>query len=241
MNTNDYTDDELHTLFHNDHEGAFFGYLSQSRHSKDKMEFLYKWLNPAPSDYILECGSSSGKTSIDLSNRSGCRCLGIDFDDEAIHISSAMCDSHFPWLKERCIFVIGDLETMEFDHKITKILMPDFTEHIPDRILIAILENIRAQFNDVLLYIYTPNRSHVFEILKHRNILLKNPSGHINVKTKNELIKILEKTGWTIDRNTWRCSSMGYVKPFELVLGPLPLVGKYFQRRIAIIAKPKPN
>ncbi|TCJ14740.1 class I SAM-dependent methyltransferase [Parasulfuritortus cantonensis] len=234
----DYTDEELHALFHNNHEAAFAAYISGSRHSSDKQAFLFDWMAPAPDDFILECGSSSGKTCVDLSRRGNCRTLGVDFDAEAVRISSAMRDRYFPGLKERCQFVLGDLTTMRFDPGLTKILMPDFTEHIPDRVLLAILRNIRRQFDDIELFIYTPARSHVFEILKHHNILLKNPSGHINVKTMAQLLDVLRETGWVVTSAGWRCSSMWYVKPIELAFGYLPIVGKYFQRRLAIKARP---
>jgi hypothetical protein len=238
--TDAYTDDELKNLYHNDHEASFKAYLSGSRHTVDKHGFLYRWIAPNSTDYVLECGPSGGKTSIDLSRRSGCRCLGIDFDEEAVHIASRMRDAHFPELQSRCRFALGDLTSMDFDRDLTKILMPDFTEHVPDRVLVSILNNIRNQFDNIELFVYTPLRSHLFEILKHRNILLKNRSGHINVKTREQLVQMLDDAGWSITSLKWRCSSMYYVKPFEYAFGPAPVNGKYFRRRIAIKAKPIP-
>lgn len=234
----EYTDEELRGLKHNDHEAAFNGYLSQSRHTRDKQGFLFEWLDPRPTDYILECGSSSGKTSIDLARRAGCRCVGVDFDEAAVRISSEMRDRHFPELASLCQFIVGDLATMQFDRGFNKILMPDFTEHIPDRVLLPILKNIRSQFGDVQLYVYTPSRHHVFEMLKHRNLVLRNSPGHINVKTPEQLSAALNEAGWRITDLSWRYSSMPYVKAFEIPLARLPLVGKHFRRRIVIKARP---
>lgn len=233
------TDEELLKLEHNNHEGAFSGFLSGSEHSKNKEQFLLDWVSPEATDYILECGSSSGKTCIGFARYSGCRCLGVDFDECAVKVASELRDKHFPELHERCRFVVGNLTSMQFDSGITKVLMPDFTEHIPDRVLREILGNIRRQFRDVDLYIYTPSRSHIFEILKHRNLILKNPSGHINVKTREALIKILVEEGWQIVESKSHYSSMWYMKPIERLLRPLPIIGKYFDRRLAIRARPE--
>lgn len=234
----EYNQDDLKNLFHNDHQGTFEAYLANSRHTRNKHSFLLTWIRPTSSDYILECGSSSGKTCIDLSLHSGCRCLGIDFDEEAIKVSQNMLKLFFPGLSDQCRFEIGDLTNMNFDKNITKVIMPDFSEHIPDTVFKEILTNIKKQFSQIHLYIYTPNRSHIFEHLKHNNILLKNTSGHINVKNENQLISFLKENGWEVTSKSWHSSSMLYVKPFELLLSPIPYIGSFFKRRIAIIARP---
>ncbi len=90
MQADDYTDAQLRALKHNDHRAAFEGYMSGSRHARDKQSFLLSWVRPTAQDYILECGSSSGKTSIDFSRHSDCYCLGVDFDPEAVAVASAI-------------------------------------------------------------------------------------------------------------------------------------------------------
>jgi hypothetical protein len=199
---------------------------------------LRAWVKPGDGDLILECGSSSGKTSIDFARHSSCYCLGVDFDPEAIRISSSMRDEYFPELAKRCQFKSGDLSTIKFEKKFNKIVMPDFSEHIPDRVFSAILRNIKDQLIDSTLYLYTPNRSHIFEILKHRDIILKNEGGHINVKTRKELEVFLVANGWKVETSTWRRSAIPLFKFIESFLGCLPVIGKLFQRRIVIRAKP---
>jgi len=115
--------------------------------------------------------------------------------------------------------------------------MPDFSEHIPDRVFAAILANLGRQLPDSLLYVYTPNRSHIFEILKHRNLILKNPEGHINVKSRGELERFLRAHGWEIVSSEWRGSSIPVWRQLESALGHVPLLGRLFQRRIALVAR----
>jgi len=232
------TREELLELEHNDHEWAFDLYLNQSRHTQDKQNFLFEWVRPSAGDVILECGSSSGKTSIDFARKSHCRVLGVDFDERAQQVATSLRDRHFPELTERCQFVCDDLESMRFPAQSNKVLMPDFSEHIPDRVFTRILDNLAEQLPNARLYIYTPLRSHLFEILKHRNILLKNPSGHINVKTRKELVSFLERNGWQIESIRWRESAIPIFRHIEKILGQIPGIGALFQRRIAIIARP---
>lgn len=228
---------ELLALDHNDHRGAFEDYLNnKSSHVKDKQGFLRSWISPSAEDFILECGSSSGKTCVDLAQHYGCRCLGVDFDQRAVNISTEMRDKHFPQLKGLCAFSVGDLTKMDFERSISRILMIDFTEHVPDPVLCAMLDNMKKQLPHALLFIYTPCRSHVFEILKQKNFILKNPSGHINVKTMKELAHFLENNGCKILDAVWRPSHIPVFNFFELVLGRLSWIGPLFQRRIAIVA-----
>lgn len=238
MPTQNPSKEDLLKLHHNDHEKAFFEYLKNARHIKDKQTFLLQWIQPTENDMILECGSSSGRTSIHFSRTTGCYCLGIDFDQTAIDISTKLRDQYFPKLKIRCQFQCDDLETMDFDIPFNKVLMPDFTEHIPDELFSSILANIRTKLGDITLYIYTPLRTHIFERMKHNNFFLKNTSGHINVKTEEELKSFLNQNGWLINKVIWRPSAIPLFKYLEMILGHIPFIGRLFQRRIAIIAKP---
>lgn len=238
MSADDLSDEQLLALDHNDHKGAFRGYLRGSRHSSDKQSFLRSWVDPGDGDLILECGSSSGKTSVDFTRYSQCYCLGVDFDPEAVEIAKANRDEHFPELAGRCEFQCGDLANMRFAKPFNKVLMPDFSEHIPDRVFSSILRNLREQLPDTILYIYTPNRSHIFEVLKHHDFILKNEGGHINVKSRKQIERFLESNGWTVTGSSWRRSSISVVKHFESVLGYLPLIGYLFQRRVVITARP---
>ena len=238
MDTHAPNSEMLLSLDHYEHRQTFLSYLANHRHVRNKQDFLFAWINPQKDDVILECGSSSGKTCIDLSMRGGCYCLGVDIDPFAVKISKEMRDTYFPQLKERCHFTLGDLGTMKFDIKVAKVIMPDFTEHISDSTFAKILDNIRIQLPRVHLYIYTPSRTHIFEIMKHKNFILKKISGHINVKSEKDLKQFLERHGWKIKEVRWKVSHIPLFRSMEFILGLAPIVGPLFRRRIAIIAYP---
>jgi SAM-dependent methyltransferase len=228
-----WTKQKLQGLCHNKHEQSFQNYLHQTCHVRNKHNFLSSWIAPEQEDVILECGCSGGKTSVDLSRKSGCYILGVDFDPHAINTAVSMRDKYFPELKDFCYFMEGDLESMKFTKRFTKIIMADFTEHIPDRMFEKILINLQKQLPNATLYIYTPSRSHLFEIIKC-NIIKNKKSGHINVKTEKELQDFLVQRGWEIIEQQWRPSHIPIFNLVEQLLGRLPVIGPLCHRRIVM-------
>ena len=251
MQYDTWSQEDLLALDHNDHEYGFRVYLQSTQGIPGpgnslakyrvglRAKYLFFWVAPQPGDVILECGSSSGKTCVDFAKKSGCTMIGVDFDKEAVTISTRLTQEYFPELGSRCQYVCDDLTTMTFDSKITKILMPDFTEHIPDNVFSSVLANIKEQLPEVLVYIFTPVRTQIFEVMKHNGILLKNPSGHINVKTEQAMLDFLKKEGWEIVSADCEPSYILGYRYVESVLGRVPGVGKLFHKKMAIVARPR--
>ena len=74
--------------------------------------------------------------------------------------------------------------------------------------------------------------------MKHRNIILKNTSGHINVKTKKQLIGFLKSNQWGILDIKLLPSFIPIYRGIEQLLIKMPFVGLLFSRKIAVVAKP---
>jgi cyclopropane fatty-acyl-phospholipid synthase-like methyltransferase len=236
---NNWTKNQLLSLKHNDYrEKVYLDYIKQKPVIFSKREFLVSWIKPKKEDFILECGSSSGITGIHLTKNSGCYVLGIDFDSKAIKISARMRNKFFPELKSKCCFRTGNLETMRFPTNVTKVVMADFTEHIPDKVFSRILNNIKKQLGHVTLYIHTPPRDNIFEIMRRKNFILKRHEGHINTKTSAELKSFIESRGWKVIESGWRYHYNPYVRIVEQLFCHLPFLKKFFQRKITLIAIP---
>lgn len=235
---NTWTKKQLLSLKHSEPEKAFLRYINKKPVTFSKREFLVSWIKPKKEDFILECGSSSGVTCTHLVRNSGCCALGVDFDPVAIEVSTKMRDKFFPELKNKCHFVKGNLETMKFPPNITKVIMPDFTEHIPDKVFSRILNNIKKQLGHVTLYIYTPPRDNILEIMKRKNFILKRAEGHINTKNLAELKNFIESRGWKVIESGWRYHYNPYIRMIERLFCHLPFFKKFFQRKITIIAVP---
>ncbi len=233
--------ERLITLNHVNLQDSIESYLTKKNIIIFKQNQLFLWVNPKKEDYILECGSASGKTAIDLALKSNCHVLGIDFDEKAIKFSNKILNEKFPKLKKNIVFKKADLTKIKLSKKINKVVMADFPEHVPDKVLKKMLDNIKNQLPHVQLYIFTPIRTHIFEILQHHHIILKRISGHINLKTEFEIKKFLTSTGWKIVKYKRTPSSLPLFNLIERILGHVPLIGPLFHRKILILAKPRQN
>lgn len=111
----------------------------------------------------------------------------------------------------------------------------DFSEHVYDRDWISILREIRMTLNTAgKLYVHTPNAEFLLEILKRRNLILKQFPEHIAVRTARKNAELIEKAGYKV-RNIWfipHYNAMRYIH----FMSYIPVVGKYFKARILIEA-----
>jgi cyclopropane fatty-acyl-phospholipid synthase-like methyltransferase len=87
------------------------------------------------------------------------------------------------------------------------------------------------------LVIWTPNRGHIFEVLKNNNIILKKDPGHVDYKSMDRLVNALTDRGFVVRKNYYAES---HIRGLDLIerkmMGLLP----FMRRRIAILAE-KPN
>lgn len=112
----------------------------------------------------------------------------------------------------------------------------DLSEHVYDKewrsILRAIYEMLRPGGR---LFLHTPNSAFFVEILKERNIILKQFPEHIAVRNMAENIKLLEA-------ESFRISAAHGLPHYNILsilhpLSKLPLVGRFFEARLFIEAQ----
>lgn len=110
----------------------------------------------------------------------------------------------------------------------------DFSEHVLDEDWFKILESIRASLKQGgVLYIHTPNREYVLEIMKAHGVLKQLP-GHIAVRSVEHNEDLLRRAGFQIKR-TLLIPHYNVMRYFHF-LSYIPVVGKYFKARIFIEA-----
>jgi hypothetical protein len=81
--------------------------------------------------------------------------------------------------------------------------------------------------------VYTPNPSHILEILKNHNIILKKDITHVDYKTMKRLMDSLSNEGFTIKKSYYIESHIPFMKVIERILmNFIPL----FRRRNAVLA-----
>ena len=82
--------------------------------------------------------------------------------------------------------------------------------------------------------IYTPNPTHIFELLKQNNIILKKDVAHVDYKTMARLIESLKNNGFIIKKSFYIESHVPLLRNFEKVfLSYIPIL----RRRIAVLAE----
>jgi len=210
-------------------------YLSNNRYTKDKNNNVLELVDPKGEDVILEIGCSSGGSTF-LCASAGSTVMGVDTDSEAI----AVAEEYKPLvLKDtsQCRFATGRGEDFLEELPFNKVIMIDFVEHIDDNSFRDLIDNIFLGLPGAMIYIYTPNRLHVFEWLKAHNIILKEDLTHIGLRSTAEIKKVLEEAGAKIDRSYFRSSHIPLFSFFEGLFSKIPVAGELFRRRICIRAR----
>jgi len=113
----------------------------------------------------------------------------------------------------------------------------DFSEHVPDEEWVDILLSINMSLKPGgKLYLHTPNAQYFIEIMKRRNLLIKQISGHVAVRDAEKNVKMLKKAGFA----KIKVGFIPHYNPFLScwhILSKTPWVGKYFFARLFIIAE----
>ena len=216
------------------HMGILKKYIDQNRFAKSKTRNVLELIQPSANDVILEIGCSSGASSFICANK-GAFVLGVDNDATAITVAKNM--SNVMLKKDgKCEFMVGPAEEFMDVYNFNKVIMIDLTEHVDDKTFIEILKGISSTLSGVHLFIYTPNKAHIFEILKRHNIILKNDPTHIALRNMEEANTILEDQGYSIIRSYNRPSHIYLFSLLETFLSQFPTIGKHFKRRLCIEA-----
>jgi len=112
----------------------------------------------------------------------------------------------------------------------------DFSEHVPDDQWLEILSNINKSLKKGgSLYLHTVNRNFFIEILKERSIILSQLPEHIAVRTPEENVRLLVKSGYNIKNVLLLPHYDNYLK-FIHIFSNIPIFGKYLKARIFIEA-----
>lgn len=113
----------------------------------------------------------------------------------------------------------------------------DFSEHVDDDTFIEIFTAIReAMKPGARLYLHTPNRRFVLEVLKEKGIL-RQFAEHIAVRDVDQLTDLLARCGFA--RGGIRAELIPHYNAMKLLhpLRVLPWIGRWFEARIWMDAR----
>ena len=158
--------------------------------------------------------------------------MGIDFSERAI----AGCNSRLDAFGlDNVFFRVGDARATELPAgSFDAVFAADLFEHLyPDDSDAVAVEAFRVLKPGGRLAVWTPCRSHILEVLKNNNILLKRDISHVDYKSMARMRRILVQAGFRITRAYFAESHLPILNALER-LGQkwVPLL----QRRIAVLA-----
>lgn len=186
---------------------------------------------PSKSEKIVDMGCGWGNVSIFLAKK-GFDVLGIDYSKKSIKIcKGTVKELNLNNAQFICKSVTDTkLESLSVDI----IYCADLVEHLYSFIYMEFLQEAhRILKKNGKLIIYTPNPSHIFEILKKQNIILKKDITHVDYKNMKRLKTSLINRRFKIIKSYYIASHIPYINFIEnSLMNLIPI----FRRRNAILA-----
>jgi len=218
------------TDYFSKHLGVFSNLNSPfQRYRIRKVLEIYR---PAESDDALDLGCGWGTFTFALAP-----CVRLIVGLDSSYRAIAVCEKLAKIRScSNAHFVHADAEKTGLGSEMFDVIVcADLVEHLYPSVFRRTLEECnRLLKQGGKLVIWTPNRGHVFEILKNNGILLKKDMSHVDYKSMNGLLAELREGGFSIKKAYYVESHIPILATIERALmNQLP----FLRRRIAILAE----
>ena len=187
---------------------------------------------PGKDDVVLDLGCGWGTFCWLLADRVK-HITGLDFSENSV----TLCKEKLQ--KESYLnvdFHHADARDTRLPSEFYDLLIAaDLFEHLyPDDSEKVITEAHRLLRSGGHLTAWTPNKSHIIEIMKNRNFLFKKDETHVDYKSMGGLVKTLEAAGFVIVK----CYHVeSHIPIFNVIERTFLRFIPLFRRRIAILAR----
>jgi 2-polyprenyl-3-methyl-5-hydroxy-6-metoxy-1,4-benzoquinol methylase len=181
---------------------------------------------------ILDIGTANGLFAIE-SAKKGATSIGLDFSKVALRNARKNTSNSLTNVE----FVCAECSTLPFKSNIFDILiLADLVEHLDQNLYNKLIEECwRILKKGGLIAIYTPNREHIFDQLRKRNIILSRFNEHTNLMNMDEVITVLKKNNFSIEKSYYRNSHIPVFNKVESLINHIPKYKKFFMRRINVL------
>ena len=205
------------------------------RFTRVKIRRILSLLLPRKNELILDLGSGVGTIMIALT-QAGITALGLDYSWKSLVLARENFRTDSPGSPFRGICCDGRSICLK-ENSLDGIAAVDFTEHLDDAFLAATLsEAYRILKKGGRLALYTPSVTHLFEKLKKHNILLKEDVSHIGLRSMQDYLMVLRKTGFSTSEFYFEPTHIPLFNLLEMLVMHAPMIGGLAKRRICIRA-----
>ncbi len=185
-----------------------------------------------PTDRVLDMGCGWGTISYALAPRVR-EVVGVDFSERAVAGCKARVPVHGV---DNVVFQVADARATGLDAgSFEAVVAADLFEHLyPDDSEAVAAEAFRVLAPGGVFAVWTPCRSHVLEVLKNNDIILKRDVSHVDYKSMVRMRGIMTGAGFRIERAYFAESHLPGLRALERTLQRwVPLL----RRRIAVLGR----
>jgi ubiquinone/menaquinone biosynthesis C-methylase UbiE len=207
----------------------------KDRFTRVRVKRVFSLLRPKQGERIIDLGTGVGTMMVLLAS-SGATIVGMDYSYDSLQLAKKNFRQKEP--KRLFLGVCCDGRDIAVTNSsVDGVMAIDFTEHLDDSLFVpTVLEVFRILKPGGRFIVYTPSKTHIFELLKKHNIILKEDKSHIGLRTMKEYIDILSTAGFTVKDSYFEPTHIPVFNIFERTIMPIPGMGDLFKRRICICA-----
>ena len=203
----------------------------RNTYKKNLLKNVFSIYSPKKGEKIADLGCGWGNVSLELQGR-GFDVTSLDYSYKSIDICKKTATKL--GLDPSKFFCRDATDTRFCGASFDLVYCVDFVEHIYS----SVYDNLLREVCRILkaggkFIIYTPNPSHIFEILKKNNIVLKKDISHVDYKTMARLRQSLIRRGFHIEKAFYMES---HVPVFSILERHLMRYIPIFRRRNAVLA-----
>jgi len=210
-------------------------YTDNSRWKQNRVKNVLELSDIQKADMILDLACGVGTFSIE-SKKQNAKPVGVDFSFLAVKVAKKLFEEH---TGEDGFFLVADARQLPFkSESFDKIICADFVEHLyPDDYLEVLRECWRVSKKSGSLIVYTPSRTHIFEVMMKNDFILKKDESHVDIKDMDYILETLEGNRFQVEKKYFKPSHLRIFKNMETILMTLPWLGRFFRRRICVRAR----
>ncbi len=206
-------------------------YRKRTRFARRRVANVLSLLPALAGRRFVDLGTGMGTFAMEASQR-GAYATGIDMAPAALAAARRVAAAETVTVS----FVRADGAELPIrSRSVDIVVMADLTEHLDDVTLGRVLREVRRTLRPAgSLVIYTPNRSHLFERLRERQVLHDADPSHIGMRNEQEIVDAVNASGLRVVALKPLPSHIPGWNLLERAFGRwLPLL----RRRIGLVAK----